>query len=78
MATSLPVPDVYLSERIILTETKLSDNVEFDASSVGAPASACDVLQLAARKAVGCAVEEGVAEGGCGATTTQQQTICIY
>lgn len=63
MATLLPSPDVVLSEKLVLCETRLSDDIEAERSSALRQASICDVLQLAARKAVGCAVGDGVVEG---------------
>lgn len=63
MTASLPSPDVYLSERIILCETKLQSDLDASLNSGVAPATVCDVVQLAARKAVGCAVGDGAVEG---------------
>lgn len=60
----LPAPDVVLSERIVLCETALGEDSDVSLSSSGSQApTVCDVLQLAARKRVGCAVGEGVVEG---------------
>lgn len=61
---ALPAPDIVLSERLVLCEAALSDDAGGKLSSDSSQASACDLLQLAARKAVGCAVEDGVVEGG--------------
>lgn len=61
---ALPAPDIVLSERLVLCETALSDDAGGKISSESNQASACDVLQLAARKAVGCAVGDGLVEGG--------------
>jgi len=63
MTASLPSPDVYLSERIILCETKLQSDLDASSNSGIAAATVCDVVKLAARKAVGCAVGDGAVEG---------------
>jgi hypothetical protein len=68
---SLPAPDTVLSERLVLCETRLSDDVECERSSALSQTSVCDVLQLAARKAVGCAVGDVVVEGNCSASACE-------
>jgi hypothetical protein len=63
MSVVLPAPDIVLSERLVLCETRLSDDAESGRDSSGNQASVCDVLQLAACKAVGCGVDGGAVEG---------------
>jgi hypothetical protein len=68
---------VVLTERVVVAETKLPDEADGgDHAPQQAPGSVCGVLQLAARKAVGCAAAgEAVVQGAAacaaqGATAT--------
>lgn len=49
----LPVPDVVLHERILLCESTL-DSQDSAVNPAADAAGTCDVLRIAARKAVGC------------------------
>lgn len=61
---SLPAPDVLLSERVVVCEARLPDyRADADQGSRQA-ASVCGVLQIAARKAVGCAAVDAAVVAG--------------
>lgn len=61
----LPTPDVVLHERILLLENKLDRENGSEVRSNTQQSSVCGVLQLAARKAVGCEDEEALEGVSC-------------